>query len=394
MKETQIINSQSGLTEFELKKTSELYETVKSVFGFDFVAGLPCGELGKFISEAREDKEINHLQTLNEREAVAASAGAWLAGKKPVLYMQNSGFFEASNDTGSLLIASKIPVLFVVSWRGCPGEEATQHLATGKATIPLLENFGLPYAVWPDIKAVAGVKGQMDAKMLPGVILVKRERFNKTDTPVSSDLRGHSVGTRFTEIGRSREINREECLQILFDKLISKDDAVVSSTGLISRSIYHNQDSANQIYNAGAFGLTGMIGLGFALNKKDKRTYMIEGDGSILTNLGSLNVIGSNNVNCMHIVLDNEAYFSCSGEPTYGSGRIPAIARMFGYKKIYTVYTKEGLVRAIDSLKGISAGPTMLHVKINKQGRRDFKRPLEMPEIARRFKKYFNENEK
>jgi sulfopyruvate decarboxylase TPP-binding subunit len=61
---------------------------------------------------------------------------------------QNSGLFSASNDIASLLIPYRMPIFFVVSYRGCEGEDAVQHLTTGRATERLLESFGLPFEVF------------------------------------------------------------------------------------------------------------------------------------------------------------------------------------------------------------------------------------------------------
>ena len=153
----------------------DLYRITKEIFRFDFVSGLPCGELRNFIVESGSDPEVVHVQTTNERESVGIAQGAWLSGKRPALYMQNSGLFEASNDIGSLLVPCKTPVLFIVSWRGAPGETATQHFYTGAATVPLLESFGMPYVVELTPDNIKKIKKEMDRSNLPGVILVKRE---------------------------------------------------------------------------------------------------------------------------------------------------------------------------------------------------------------------------
>jgi sulfopyruvate decarboxylase TPP-binding subunit len=143
MKETE--SPKQNKTGNEFLQEQELYQTIRSVFGFNFVTGLPCGELRNFISQSSMDKEVRHFPCSNEREAIGVATGAWLAGEKPVVYMQNSGFFLSSNDIGSLLLACRIPIVLVVSWRGAPGETATQHFATGAATEPLLKAFSIPY---------------------------------------------------------------------------------------------------------------------------------------------------------------------------------------------------------------------------------------------------------
>lgn len=49
------------------------------------------------------------------------------------------------NDLSSLLITYKIPILFIVSWRGTPGEDAPQHLINGIATKKVLNSFKIPF---------------------------------------------------------------------------------------------------------------------------------------------------------------------------------------------------------------------------------------------------------
>lgn len=380
-------------TENELINEQDLYKATREVLQFNFVSGLPCGELRNFIAESGSDLEVMHMQATNERESVGIAQGAWLAGKKPVLYMQNSGLFEASNDIGSLLIPCRTPALFVISWRGALGETATQHFATGAATIPLLESFGLPYTSEATRSNLKKLKEEMDASCLPGIILVKKERLNEPSVPqilFAGQIADDAV--LFQEVpSKHFEFSREEVLDMLFSRLINFNDAVISSTGLISRSIFQHHDGQNQFYNAGAFGLTSAIGLGFAVNRPYVRTIIIEGDGSVLTNVGALNVIGHFAPhNLIHIVLDNRAYMSCSGEQTYGSEKIPELAKVLGYKKILSVHSRNGVSKALDEARFVSTGPQMIHIQINAIGRRDLKRPLDMRSVSERFKGCFN----
>lgn len=371
----------------DLISESDLYKATKEIFGFNVVSGLPCGELRHFIAESSNDQEILHVGATNERESVGIAQGAWLAGKKPALYMQNSGLFESSNDLGSLLIPCKTPALFVVSWRGSPEENATQHLYTGAATIPLLNAFGLPYTAEPSESNLQKVKKDMEAKGLPGVILVKRERFNNTPYIPSTYPEEKYESAVISNEGKEIELARETALDTIFES-INAQDAVISSTGLISRSVFQNHDADNQFYNAGAFGLTSAIGLGFAINKPNIKTVVIEGDGSVLTNLGLLNTIAhASPPNLLHIILDNKVYASCSGEKTFGSDVIPLVARNFGYKQITVVQTASGLKTAINRL---GDGPTLIDVQINTVGDRNFKRPLDMDKVAERFREKFS----
>lgn len=113
----------------------------------------------------------------DDRRKVGLVAGAYLAGKTPVIYMQNSGFFAASNDIASLLIPYEIPIFFVVSYRGCEGEDAVQHLTTGRTTEALIKSLGLPFVVFDqhDLDNLVRLMFQkMHESKLPTVLLLKR----------------------------------------------------------------------------------------------------------------------------------------------------------------------------------------------------------------------------
>lgn len=229
---------------------------------------------------------------------------------------------------------------------------------------------------------------------LPGIILVKKEKIN--DLAIIPEIKAVDQTTVDTLLlqeatGGYFELSREDFLDLLFSHFVNSNDAVISSTGLISRSIFHHRDGENQFYNAGAFGLTSAIGLGFAINQPDIKTVIIEGDGSVLTNIGTLNVIGHfTPPNLLHIILDNKSYASCSGEQTFGSEKIPQLAKIFGYRRTFSIQSRESVFRILDELRFASVGPQMLHVRINNKGRRDFKRPLEMKSNSTRFRNYFN----
>ena len=373
----------------ETLSNAKLYEVMKPVFGFTFVTGLPCGELRYFIAEASTDREVLHLPTSNEREAVGIAAGAWLAGEKPVLYMQNSGLFLASNDIGSLLLACKIPVPIVASWRGVPGETATQHFATGAATEPLLDAFRVPHVSEANMWDLIALYQKMQELQSPVCVLKVREKFNEPPQVIERTGQSRNSGVLVVENNGNLLINREEAITGLMQKT-KQDIAVISSTGLISRSVYESFDGSNQFYNAGAFGLTSSIGLGLAVSRPDIRVMVIEGDGSVLADIGNLNLIGYRAPrNFVHVILNNRSYASCSGEPTCQPELIPKLACQFGYDRVYSVNSQEGIGQAYDEIMNRD-GLQMLHIGINTDGKRSFARPTTMVDIARRFQAHFS----
>ncbi|MBU0959066.1 MAG: hypothetical protein KKB31_03925, partial [Nanoarchaeota archaeon] len=68
--------------------------------GFNFSTGIPCGVLKHFISNLETDKNFIHVKSQNEPESIGIAAGAYLGGKKPIIYMQNSGLLKSTNELG------------------------------------------------------------------------------------------------------------------------------------------------------------------------------------------------------------------------------------------------------------------------------------------------------
>jgi sulfopyruvate decarboxylase alpha subunit len=158
------------------EKTDEIHYAFIDC-GVNFVSGVPCGVLKHIIRNFEQEKDVIHVPVNRESEAVGLATGAYLGGKAPVVYMQNSGLFSASNDIASLLVSYEIPVFFVVSYRGCTGETAVQHFVTGGATENLLKSFNLPYVVYSGEKLNLLIKEMfvnMIEKQQPIFLLLKR----------------------------------------------------------------------------------------------------------------------------------------------------------------------------------------------------------------------------
>lgn len=113
--------------------------------GIDFAVGVPCGVQRDLIHLLQIDTDIIHVACTRESEAVGIAVGAFLSGRQPIVYMQNSGLFAASNDIASLAMLYNIPLLFSVTWRGAPGEDAPQHFITGNAMHSLLTSFNINF---------------------------------------------------------------------------------------------------------------------------------------------------------------------------------------------------------------------------------------------------------
>ena len=118
---------------------------------------------------------------------------------------------------------------------------------------------------------------------------------------------------------------RSEVLRDLIP--IISNELVVSNIGLPSQELHMLDDQPSNFYMLGTMGLASSIGLGLALAQSAK-VIAIDGDGSILTNLGTLPTIANNTAdNFTLVIIDNGSYGSTGDQPTY-AGRKTSLAKV------------------------------------------------------------------
>lgn len=125
--------------------------------------------------------------------------------------------------------------------------------------------------------------------------------------------------------GEDTELIRSEILQEIAPVL--RDQLVICNIGIPSQELHAIDDQPTNFYMLGTMGLASSIGLGLAL-VQPKPVIVIDGDGSILTNLGTLPTIANNPApNYILLVIDNGSYGSTGDQPTY-AGRKTSLAGM------------------------------------------------------------------
>ncbi len=112
---------------------------------------------------------------------------------------------------------------------------------------------------------------------------------------------------------------RYELLELL--KPVITDELVVCNIGSPSQELHEIDDQPSNFYMLGTMGLASSIGLGLAM-ATDKKVIAIDGDGSVLTNMGTLATIGNNaRNNFILLIVDNGSYGSTGDQPTYAGAR-------------------------------------------------------------------------
>ncbi len=102
---------------------------------------------------------------------------------------------------------------------------------------------------------------------------------------------------------------------------------VVCNIGLPSQELHLIDDQPTNFYMLGTMGLSSSIGLGLAL-AQNKKVISIDGDGSVLTNFGTLPTIANNAAsNYILLIIDNGSYGSTGDQPTY-AGRKTSLTKV------------------------------------------------------------------
>ena len=113
---------------------------------------------------------------------------------------------------------------------------------------------------------------------------------------------------------------------------VIRDHLVVCNIGLPSQELHLIDDRPSNFYMLGTMGLASSIGLGLAL-AQPKKVVAIDGDGSVLTNFGTLPTIANNATgNFVLLLVDNGSSGSTGDQPTYAGRKtsLAAVARACG----------------------------------------------------------------
>jgi sulfopyruvate decarboxylase subunit beta len=184
-------------------------------------------------------------------------------------------------------------------------------------------------------------------------------------------------------------MERARCLEMIYPEL--EDKLVVTIMGASAQELYNLGHRENFFYLQHAMGLASSIGLGLAMSVPAERVVVLDGDGSVLMNLGTFATLARYRPkNLIHIVFDNGSLLSTGGfdsHTTSGITDIAAIARGAGIEHVAAVDTAvdfgEAFIAALerDDLSVIVA-------KVAAVGPEHYGMDLQLPENAFRFRRW------
>ena len=350
-----------------------------AALGVDFYAGVPDSLLKPVCFYLADHAGDKHVVAANEGGAVALACGYHLAtGKVPIVYLQNSGQGNTINPLLSLADPEvySIPLVLLLGWRGEPGtKDEPQHVKQGKVTVSLLEAMDIPYRVLepePDAarRCVDELVAIAAAENRPVALLVRKGTFEpyKPKEQTSGQF----------------EMIREGAIEAVVSAL-GETDAIVSTTGHISRELYEYRARAGhghqrEFLTVGSMGHASQIAMGIALAKPARQVICLDGDGAMLMHMGGAAIVGAAGVaNFKHVIFNNGVHDSVGGMASAGlQVSFTEIVKACGYTEAWRAECSMDVAEKVAKLRAVM-GPAMLEIMVRKGARSDLGRPKSSP---------------
>jgi len=317
----------------------------------DFTSSLPCEKI-KYLLEM-VGREFFHVPLTREEEGVGISAGAALSGKRAAMFVQSSGVGNMINALLSLTGFYKLPLAIFVSQRGVYKEKIEAQVPMGKRLPLILKGAGIEYSIISnrdDFSIISKELGDVYSKNKIHVFLLSPAIWSEAHEEEPSGLIQSNVTESIPGIVTKQplpELTRFQVLETIAPYLEGK--AVVCNLGIPSKELFFIKHQPSNFYMLGSMGMATPIGLGLSLTT-DKKVVVIDGDGSLLMNPGTLATAAHFSPDNLTIIaIDNSSYGSTGDQPTLTSSCVDLslVAKGFGIKKVVKLSSRRELVKSL-----------------------------------------------
>jgi thiamine pyrophosphate-dependent acetolactate synthase large subunit-like protein len=173
---------------------------------------------------------------------------------------------------------------------------------------------------------------------------------------------------RAREAHNAKRLHRFDVTRRLVARL--RDEAVIGGIGHSNFDLWAAGHRPQNFYMLGSMGLAVPIALGVALAQPGRRVFALEGDGSLLMQLGCLATVATlRPANLAILVLDNGSYQITGGQPTPAAGGADfvAIARACGIPDAAWAADEADFERLVEACL-TTGGPHVVGLKLDDQG--------------------------
>ncbi len=187
-------------------------------------------------------------------------------------------------------------------------------------------------------------------------------------------------------------MKRADCIEALYPEL--EDRLVVTIMGATAQELYTLGHRENFFYLQHAMGLASSIGLGLAMNLPQNKVVVLDGDGSVLMNMGGLATLARYRPkNLTHIIFDNGSLLSTGGFPSHTSAGITDLAKVAAGAGCPNVKPVNNMFQFMEAAAEAFDNEVMTTIvaQVEAIGPDHFGMDFKLPENAVRFERYVRE---
>jgi sulfopyruvate decarboxylase len=358
--------------------------------GIDFVSAIPCDRAKDLFFRLPE--AFRYIGLTREEDGVGISAGAYLAGARPLIALQSSGLGNMLNAILSLTTTFGLPLPILASWRGGTNETIPAQIPFNRPLPRILAAAGIPCTILSNrnsTKEIGEAIALAYRKQTSHVILIRPGCLDQGGSLPVAGTPGTVPPVRPPDLSYARDwrnpvMTRFEAIRTIAGQVTS--EALVSNIGVPSKELFAAKDRRENFYMLGSYTQASSIGLGIATVRPEKRVIVLDGDGSLLGS-SILPVIGAAAPENLTIVgLDNGVFGSTGNQPRPGgdTADLRLLALGSGFRQTWTVHEPEELVAALSASAG--NGPAFIHARIRPGNSNVPDIPLEPSQIRDRFR--------
>ncbi|MFQ5816229.1 MAG: thiamine pyrophosphate-dependent enzyme, partial [Candidatus Hydrothermarchaeaceae archaeon] len=279
----------------------------------------------------------------------------------------------------------ELPLPILISWRGVYKERIPAQIPMGRYLSRILDAINVDWTEVherDDITKIAScIEDAYSSNTIHAVLMSPRiwegSGFQMAGNEMERILQGIEFGGR----ARTPRLKRYDIIREAAGHL--KGKAVICNLGVPCKELFSVLDQESNFYMLGSMGLASSVGLGVSLFS-ERQVVVIDGDGSLLMNAGSLATIAKvNPSNLTILAVDNASHGSTGDQPTatrFGAD-LEAVARGFGFKSTFKVI--DGV--ELDDAFNADEFPKFIHALALPGNAEVSDIPLSPQEIKRRF---------
>lgn len=324
----------------------------------DLVLNVPCGMMKSLISKV-PDKIM--LPLSRESVGIGIATGAYLAGAKPLLLIQNTGIGNSIINIASLHENYEIPLPILFSWRGKENENINAQKKFGESMESLLEALNIPYWIAKNKEDAQNIdltiQTAFDQNKVTGCLISPVFWDNREKIVVNYTNR-HIINKTIEQKGLSEDeitMSRYGAIEAIVDTLDEYDpeSVLVCNLGIPSMELYDivqkKKSKLRVFYMLAGFGEVSSIGLGLSMYSS-RNIYVIDGDGSLFHNPNVFDSIHSVSPKNLKIfAIDNGVHSSTGNQMTasYLGIDLQTLAKAYGLKNTSRVLDEDSIIRCV-----------------------------------------------